>query len=126
LEDYHLTSRAGGANDNLFIIQFLPIYLSESARAWLDHLLRSAINCWDDLWEVFTENPWDLRGCWKKQGEPLWDYIRCFSQRCHALPGVADANVVSAFWDGTTCRTLVHEFGHKQPETIKELLEIAT
>jgi hypothetical protein len=64
--------------------------------------------------------------CWQKQGEPLWDYIRCFSQKCHTLPSVADADVVSAFWDGTTCRTLVHEFSHKQPETIKELLEIMT
>jgi hypothetical protein len=39
---------------------------------------------------------------------------------------VADTDVVSAFWDGTTCCTLVHKFGRKQPETIKELLEIAT
>jgi hypothetical protein len=28
--------------------------------------------------------------------------------------------------DGTTCRTLVYEFSRKQPETIKELLEIVT
>jgi hypothetical protein len=39
---------------------------------------------------------------------------------------VADADVISAFWDGTMCHTLVHEFGRKQPETIKELLEIST
>jgi hypothetical protein len=72
LEDYCLTCRAGGATDDLYIIQFLPIYLAESAMAWLDHLLRNAINCWDDLWEVFTNNfqgtyvcpgnPWDLKG----------------------------------------------------------------
>jgi hypothetical protein len=126
--------RAGGAIDDLFIIQFLPIYLAKSARAWLDHLSRNAINHWHDLWEVFTGNfqgtyvcpgnPWDLRRYPQKLGEPLWDYIRHFSQNCHALPSVVDANVVLAFWDGTTCRTVVHEF--RQPETIKELLEIAT
>jgi hypothetical protein len=33
LEDYCVACRAGGANDDLFIIQFLPIYLVESARA---------------------------------------------------------------------------------------------
>jgi hypothetical protein len=33
LEDYRLMCRAGGANDDLFIIHFLPIYLAESARA---------------------------------------------------------------------------------------------
>jgi hypothetical protein len=34
----------GGANDDLFIIQFLPIYLADSARAWLDHLPRNVID----------------------------------------------------------------------------------
>jgi hypothetical protein len=54
-------------------------------------------------------NPWDLMGCWQKQGKPLQDYIRCFSKKCHELPSVADAEVVSVFWDGTN-------FGsHDQP-----------
>jgi hypothetical protein len=61
-----------GVNNDLFIIQFLPIYLAKSARAWLDHLPRNTINSWDDLREVFTGNfqdiylhpgnPWDLKG----------------------------------------------------------------
>jgi hypothetical protein len=38
LEVYHLTCRAGGADSDLFIIQFLPIYLADMSRAWLDHL----------------------------------------------------------------------------------------
>jgi hypothetical protein len=33
LEDYHLTCRAGGADDDLFIIQFFPIYLVDMTRA---------------------------------------------------------------------------------------------
>jgi hypothetical protein len=33
LEDYHLPCKARGADDDLFIIQFLPIYLADSARA---------------------------------------------------------------------------------------------
>jgi hypothetical protein len=37
LEDYHLTCRAGGANNDLFIIQFNLNYLADSTRAWLDH-----------------------------------------------------------------------------------------
>jgi hypothetical protein len=85
VEDYHLAFRAGGANDDLFIIQFLPIYLAKSARAWLDHLPRNTINSWDDQREVFTGNfqgryvrpsdTWDLKGCWQRLGEPLRDYI---------------------------------------------------
>jgi hypothetical protein len=49
LEDYLLTCRAGGANDGPFIIRFLPIYLADSAKAWLDHLLRNIINSYEDL-----------------------------------------------------------------------------
>jgi hypothetical protein len=74
MEDYLLVCRAGGANDDLFLIQFLPIYCAESARTRLDHLLKN-------LWEVFTgnfqgtymrlDNPWDLKCCQQKQGEPL-------------------------------------------------------
>jgi hypothetical protein len=65
--------RAGGADDNLFIIQFLPIYLADMARTWLDHLPRNTIDSSEDLKEIFTsniqgtyvrpDNPWDLKGC---------------------------------------------------------------
>jgi hypothetical protein len=41
LEDYNLASMAGRANDDLFIIEFLPIYLADSTRAWMDHLPRN-------------------------------------------------------------------------------------
>jgi hypothetical protein len=43
LEDYRLTCRAGGADSNMFIIQFLPIYWVNTSRAWLDHLPRDSI-----------------------------------------------------------------------------------
>jgi hypothetical protein len=58
----------------LFIIQFLPIYVVDMARAWLDHLPRNTIDSWEDLKEIFTgnfqgtyvqlSNPCDLKGCW--------------------------------------------------------------
>jgi hypothetical protein len=56
LEDYYLTCRAGGANGDLFIIQFLPIYLVDFARSWLDNLPRNIIDSWDNLREIFTGN----------------------------------------------------------------------
>jgi hypothetical protein len=80
LEHYCLECREGGANDDLFIIQFLPIYLANSTRAWLDHLSRNVINSLDDLREIFTSNfqgmymcpsnPWDLKGCQKSWVNP--------------------------------------------------------
>jgi hypothetical protein len=60
------------------------------------------------------------------QGEPLWDYIWCFSQKCHKLPSVANADVVSAFWDGMTCRSLVHELSYEKPQNTKDLPDITT
>jgi hypothetical protein len=43
-------------DSDLFIIQFLPIYLADTSRAWLDHLPRNLIDCWEDLNEIFTDN----------------------------------------------------------------------
>jgi hypothetical protein len=56
LGDYRLTCRADGVNNDLFMIQFLPIYLADTSRAWLDHLPRNSINCWEDFKEIFTGN----------------------------------------------------------------------
>jgi hypothetical protein len=56
LEDYRLTCRVGGVDDDLFMIQFLPIYLADMSRACLDHLLRNSVDCWEDIKEIFTRN----------------------------------------------------------------------
>jgi hypothetical protein len=56
LENYRLAYRTGRADDDLFIIQFLLIYLANMARAWLDHLPRNTIDSWEDLKEIFTGN----------------------------------------------------------------------
>jgi hypothetical protein len=44
LEDYCLACMVGGVNDDLFIIQFLPIYLANMATVWLGHVPRNTIN----------------------------------------------------------------------------------
>jgi hypothetical protein len=49
----------------------------------------------------------------------MWDYIRRFSRKCHELPKIYDINVISVFWSGINCQTLVHELGHDQPMTTK-------
>jgi hypothetical protein len=81
LEDYHLTCMAGGADYDRLTIQFLPIYLADTARACLNHISRIMIDSWEDLKEIFTSNfwgtylrpgnPWDLKGCQKKPNESL-------------------------------------------------------
>jgi hypothetical protein len=42
--------------DDLFIIQFVLIYLADTARAWLDHFPRNTIDGWEDLKEIFIGN----------------------------------------------------------------------
>jgi hypothetical protein len=39
---------------------------------------------------------------------------------------VADADIISMFWFGTMTHTLLHELDRDQPNTTKELLDIAT
>jgi hypothetical protein len=73
LEDYRLACRDGGASDDRFIIQYLPICPGENVRAWLDFLPVDFIGCWVDLRKVFIgnfqgtyvcpSNSWDLKNC---------------------------------------------------------------
>ena len=56
LEDYRLACHARGANDDQFVIQYLPICLGENVRAWLEFLPADTIVNWADLWKVFVRN----------------------------------------------------------------------
>lgn len=54
--DYRLASRAGDANDDDFIIQYLLIFLADSAQAWLEYLQSDFIYSWSDLCRIFIGN----------------------------------------------------------------------
>ena len=136
LEDYRLACRAGGADDDLFIIRNLPLYLADSARSWLEHLPPGKIDGWQDLRDIFIGNfqgtyarpssTWDLRGCKQEKGESLRDYIRRFSKLRNELSDATDAEIITAFTYGTTCETLIRDLGVHKPKTVKELLDLAT
>ncbi|RLN08232.1 hypothetical protein C2845_PM11G00090 [Panicum miliaceum] len=136
LSDYWLACQAGGADDDLFIIRNLPLFLADSARAWLEHIPSGRIRSWNDLREIFVGNfqgtymrpgnSWDIRSCRQESGESLRDYIRRFSRKRTELSNVAGADVVGAFLAGTSCRPLVHELGRRGPRTTEDLLNIAT
>jgi hypothetical protein len=73
LADYRLTCQLGGTSDDNLIIRNLPLFLSDAAWAWLEHLPPAQISDWDDLVKAFVgnfqgtyvspENSWDLRSC---------------------------------------------------------------
>jgi hypothetical protein len=88
LADYRLACQLGGTDDDNLIIRNLPLFLSDAARAWLEHLPPAQISNWDDLVKAFAGNfqgtyvrpgnSWDLRSCRQQPGEFLRDYIRHF------------------------------------------------
>jgi hypothetical protein len=114
----------------------LPLFLSDTARAWLEHLPPGQISNWDDLVQAFVGNfqgtyvhpgnSWDLRSCRQQPGESLRDYIRRFSKQRTELPNVTDSDVIGAFLADTTCHDLVSKLGRKTPTRASELMDIAT
>jgi hypothetical protein len=85
LADYRLACQLGGTDDDNLIIHNLPFFLSDAARAWLEHLPPAQIFNWDDLVKAFARNfqgtyvhprnSWDLRSCRQQPGESLREYI---------------------------------------------------
>jgi hypothetical protein len=56
LADYRLACQLGGTDDDNLIIRNLPLFLSDAARAWLEHLSPAQISDWDDLVRAFASN----------------------------------------------------------------------
>jgi hypothetical protein len=136
LADYRLACQLGGTDDDNLIIHNLPLFLSDAAWAWLEHLPLAQIFGWDDLVKAFAGNfqgtyvrpgnSWDLRSCRQQPGESLREYILRFSKQRTELPNITDSDVIGAFLAGTTCRDLVSKLGHKTPTKASELMDIAT
>jgi hypothetical protein len=112
------------------------LFLSDAARARLEHLPPAQISNWDNLVKAFAGNfqgtyvrpgnSWDLRSCRQQPGESLREYIRRFSKQRTELPNITDSDVIGAFLVGTTCRDLVSKLGRKTPTKASELMDIAT
>jgi hypothetical protein len=136
LADYRLACQLGGTDNDNLIIRNLPLFLSDTARVWLEHLPSGQISNWDDLVQAFAGNfqgtyvrpgnSWDLRSYRQQPGESLQDYIRRFSKQRTELPNVSDSDVIGAFLAGTTCRDLVSKLGRKTPTRASELMDITT
>jgi hypothetical protein len=136
LVDYRLACQLGGTDDDNLIICNLPIFLSDAARAWLEHLPPAQIFDWDDLVKAFARNfqgtyvrprnSWDLWSCRQQPEESLREYIQRFSKQCTELPNITDSDVIRAFLAGTTCRDLVSKLGRKTPTKVSELMDIPT
>jgi hypothetical protein len=56
LADYRLACQLGGTDDDNLIIRNLPLFLSDAARSWLEHLPPAQISNWDNLVKAFVGN----------------------------------------------------------------------
>jgi hypothetical protein len=56
LADYRLACQLGGTDHDNLIIRNLPLFLSNTARTWLEHLPLGQISNWDDLVQAFAGN----------------------------------------------------------------------
>jgi hypothetical protein len=136
LADYRLACQLGGTNDNNLIIRNLPHFLSDAARAWLEHLPPAQISDWDNLVMAFAGNfqgtyvcpgnSWDLRSCRQQPGESMREYIRRFSMQRTELSNIIDSDVIGALLAGTTCRDLVSKLGRETPTKASEMMDITT
>jgi len=135
LADFRLACQLGGARgDDRAIIRQLPLFLSDTARRWLEELPADQIHDWVDLVKVFEGNfkgtyirpgnSWDLSKCKEKSRETLREYARHFSKQRTGLPHIPDHDVILAFVSGTTSRDLVQELGRNRPQTIDELMDV--
>jgi hypothetical protein len=52
LKDYRLACHAGGAMNDLFIIKNLPLFLGDSARTWVQHILRTTCGSRTGGWSL--------------------------------------------------------------------------
>jgi hypothetical protein len=69
LADYRLACQLGGTDNDNLIIRNLPLFLSDAAQAWLEHLPPAQISDWDDLVKAFTGN---FQGTYVRPGNS-WD-----------------------------------------------------
>jgi len=112
----------------------LPIFLSDTARRWLEELPANQIHDWVDLVRVFEgnfkgtyirpSNSGDLSKCKQMSGETLREYARRFSKQRTELLHIPDHDVILAFVSGTTSRDLVWELGRNLPQTVDELMDV--
>jgi hypothetical protein len=69
LSDFRLACQLGGTTDDRIIVQQLPLFLSYTARVWLEDLLPGQIHNWNNLVRVFKGN---FKGTYMRPGNS-WD-----------------------------------------------------
>jgi hypothetical protein len=133
LEVYQLTIEVAGG-DSYVMANYLPIYLSSSARTWLMGLSTGSICSWSDLCRQFVSNfqatcerpgvDWDLASIIQKKGESLRKFIQRFCNKRNVIPEVDNKSIIMFFKKGLRDSSLIRKLAMKNPRTSEEMLAI--
>jgi hypothetical protein len=116
-------------------MQSLQLYLTGTARSWLNTLPNDSIGSWGELENQFARNfhstykrPASLeevKSCVQQKGKTLCSYIQRWSVIKNSAEDVSDERAIDAFLSGLRCLDLVEEIGRTRPRTVSELMEVA-
>jgi hypothetical protein len=133
-EVYQLTIKAA-EGDSYFMANYLPVYLSASARTWLLGLPTRSIHSWNHLHQLFSSNfcttsaqsgvDWDLASIIQKKGESLWEFIQWVCNKRNIFLEVDDKSIVMFFKKELRDSSLIRKLAMKNPRTSEEMFTIA-
>jgi hypothetical protein len=105
LINYRLAMKVMSTPDSNLMIQYLPLFLADSARTWLNYL---------------GEKPSRVGS-----KESLCDYITRFTKCKNQLHHVPDFNIVNAFITGMGNEALIRDIDGKKNITVREKFDLA-
>jgi hypothetical protein len=133
LEVYQLAIEAVGGNSYV-MANYLPVFLSSSARTWLLGLPSGSVCSWTHLCRLFNNNfhatcahpgaKWDLASVVQKKGESLREFIQCFCSKRNLIPEVDDKLIIMFFKKGLRDSSLIRKLTMKSPSMSEEMLAI--
>jgi hypothetical protein len=89
---------------------YMPVYLSSSAKTWLLELPVGLVRCWSHFCRLFTSNfhttcahlgvDWDLASIVQKKGDSFRVFIQRFCNKRNIIPEVDDKSIIMFFKKG--------------------------
>jgi hypothetical protein len=131
---YQLAIEAAGRDSNI-MENYLPVYLSLSARTWLLGLPSGSVRSWTHLCQLFISKFRDMCTCLgvdrdiasivQKKGESLLEFIQCFYKKRNIILEVDNKSMIMFFKKGLRDSSLIHKLTMKNPKTSEEMLAVA-
>ncbi|XP_062232781.1 uncharacterized protein LOC133930094 [Phragmites australis] len=103
---------------------YFPTTLTGSAQSWLMNLPRESVRSWEDMCDQFVTNfsgtyaqpgvEDDMYQVRQRQGEPLCDFIRCFTKRRNTILRITGESVIIVLKRGVRDQNMVKKLATKE------------